>query len=144
MSTRNAKRSPPGSPSYSSFVLSGAVGTAHIGEPLNDTPLISVVHLAREATGPAGKGPKRPEAVVSQSRARRRTLPKWTVSRNFLSGASRDRTGDLLLAKQIELATRVSWCRANTCKCRISVRHGRTLKDVARQIGAPLVPPQRS
>jgi hypothetical protein len=29
---------------------------------------------------------------------------------DFWSGASRDRTGDLLLAKQIGLSTRVSWC----------------------------------
>ena len=56
------------------------------------------------------------------------------------SGASRDRTGDLLRAKQIGLSTRVSWCRVTPCKCGISVGHGRTRKDGARQTGAPWCP----
>jgi hypothetical protein len=60
------------------------------------------------------------------------------------SGASRDRTGDLLLAKQISLSAHVSWCRVNACKYCVSVGQGRTRKDGARQTGAPLVPPRPS
>ncbi len=69
---------------------------------------------------------------------------KVTACRHFSSGASRDRTGDLLLAKQIGLSTRVSWCRVNAWKCGSSVGHGRTRKDGAGQTGAPLVAPRRS
>ena len=59
------------------------------------------------------------------------------------SGASRDRTGDLLLAKQISLSTRFSWCLEKPCKSACSVGHGRTRQDGARQPDAPLVHPQR-
>ncbi len=63
--------------------------------------------------------------------------------RRFVSGASRDRTGDLLLAKQIGLSTRVSLCPEKPCKSHCSVGHGRTRQDGARQSDAPLVHPQR-
>ena len=52
-------------------VLSGAVGTGRIGELLDDPQLITLVHLASGVTGPVGKGPKRPKAVVLRSNCSR-------------------------------------------------------------------------
>ena len=88
----------------------------------------------------ASKPVSRAEVEDSHRKAihRRPSVPsKSPICRASASGASRDRTGDLLLAKQISLSTRVSWCRVSACKWGISVGHGRTRKDGARQTGAP-------
>jgi hypothetical protein len=54
----------------------------------------------RPAQHERGKGLKRPELFVSRKNTGLRGRKKVLVCRTFLSGASRDRTGDLLLAKQ--------------------------------------------
>ena len=72
----------------------------------------------------ASSPPRPPTACPSPQNTDLHQPPRGPLTRKavdyqvFASGASRDRTGDLLLAKQIGLSTRVSWCRANACKCR--------------------------
>jgi hypothetical protein len=80
-------------------VLAGTVSERDVGERLDDRQLITVVHLARGISSAAGKGPKRPQAITLDCLSAWEDLPKGDVSSDLESGASRDRTGDLLLAK---------------------------------------------
>ena len=81
-------------------MLASTVSERDVGERLDDRQLITVVHLARGVSSAAGKGPKRPQAITLDCLGAREDLPKGHVSSDLESGASRDRTGDLLLAKQ--------------------------------------------
>jgi hypothetical protein len=85
--------------------------------PRRKAVLVRVVHALVHASN---KHPPEDDPQPTQPQEKPR---KWDA---FRDGASRDRTGDLLLSKQISLSTRVSWCRVNTCKCGLSVGHGRT------------------
>jgi hypothetical protein len=59
------------------------------------------------------------------------------------NGASRDRTGDLLLAKQIGLSAPVPACPEKSWKCAFFAGHLRTREDGGSQPDAPLVHPRR-
>jgi hypothetical protein len=80
---------------------------------------------------------------VEQPVTKALSAQKVQITSASAHGASRDRTGDLLLAKQISLSTRVSWCLEKPCKSGCSVGHGGTRQDGARQSDAPLVHPRR-
>ena len=86
---------------------------------------------------PATKLPKRFHSGTNPAFGSSPPHHKRQLCRHFLSGASRDRTGDLLLAKQIGLSTRVSWCLEKPCKSAFLLDtggHERTARD-------KLVPP---
>jgi hypothetical protein len=90
----------PDSPSYSRSVLAGTVDTRHIDELLDDAQLTTIVHLAREAARPMGKGPKRPQRQFCAERRQRVRVRNRSISSRFISGRYWARTSDLLLVRQ--------------------------------------------
>ena len=134
----------PDSPSYSRSVLAGTVDTRHIDELLDDAQLTTIVHLAREAARPMGKGPKRPQRQFCAERRQRVRVRNRSISSRFISGRYWARTSDLLLVRQEPPLREVVLCRASPCKCRQIGVGGMTVDGVPRQSGAPLMHPGTS